>query len=129
MTKFLTDEWFDQAQALGAVLPEQPGKSLVLQHVLTAGPVGAPDAFHQVYDDGRLVTFAPGRHPNPEVTLTESYETALKVNLGQVNPRNAMLTGKIRPGGDVLKLMSMLPLIQSDEYQAMQQAIAAITDP
>ena len=40
-----------------------------------------------------------------------------------------MLTGKIRPGGDVLKLMSMLPLIQSDEYQAMQQAIAAITDP
>lgn len=61
--------------------------------------------------DGRLVTFAPGRHPNPEVTLTESYETALTVNLGQVNPRNAMLTGKIRPGGDVLKLMSMLPLI------------------
>jgi putative sterol carrier protein len=129
MTKFLTDEWFAQAHAFADVLPEQPGKGLILQHVMKACPEGVPDSFHQVYENGRLVTFAPGRHPEPEVTLTESYETALKVNLGTLNPRTAMLTGKIRPGGDVLKLMAMMPLIQSEEYQAMQQSIAAITEP
>jgi len=128
MPKFLSDEWFTQAESFGALLPEQPDKSLIVQHVLTACPEGAPTAFHQVFADGRLVTCAAGRHPNPEVTLTESYETALKVNLGKQNPRNALLTGKIRPSGDVLKLMSMLPLIQSDEYEAMQRSIAAVTE-
>lgn len=128
MTKFLTDDWFTQALAFADVLPEQPGKSLILQHVMTSCPEGVNDTFHQVYVDGRLITFAPGRHPNPEVTLTESYESALKVNLGKLNPRTGILTGKIRPSGEVLKLMSLLPLVQTDEYQAMQQAIVEVTE-
>jgi putative sterol carrier protein len=60
--------------------------------------------------------------------VTETYEVSLKLNSGKMTPSAAFLSGKVKPRGNVPKMMSMTPLLQSPDFKAWDEARAAMTD-
>lgn len=127
MAKFLSDEWIAEYKKRAGALPNRPGKNAIIQNVVTDGP-GGEVRYFQVVENGTTTELALGEHPKPDVTLNQTYEVALKVNRGEINPNVAFMTGKIKPKGNVAKMMSLLPLSQSAEYKAMEKEMAAITE-
>jgi putative sterol carrier protein len=47
---------------------------------------------------------------------------------GKLSPPVALATGKVRASGNLGKLMKMLPVLQSSEYQAVFKQMREITD-
>lgn len=129
MPKFLTQDWIDEYLRLAASLPERPGKNAIIQNIVTGCPGDVGELhFYQVVLNGQTTELALGDHPKPDVTLSQTYEIGLKVNRGELNPNVAFMTGRIKPKGNVAKMMSLLPLSQSAEYKAMEKAQAAMTE-
>ena len=50
-------------------------------------------------------TAAPGDAAEPDVTITNNYETAMAVSKGETNTQMAFMTGKIKVSGNMAKLM------------------------
>jgi len=127
MAKFLSDEWIAEYKARAGALPNRPGKNAIIQNVVSDGPDGEVRYF-QVVENGTTTELALGEHPKPDVTLNQTYEVALKINKGELNPNVAFMTGRVKPKGNVAKMMALLPLSQSAEYKAMEKEMAALTE-
>jgi putative sterol carrier protein len=127
MAKFLTEEWIAEYKKLGGALPNRPGKNAIIQNVVSDGPNGEVRYF-QVVENGVTTELALGEHPKPDVTLAQTYDVALKINSGDLNPNVAFMTGRVKPKGNVAKMMALLPLSQSAEYKAMEKHMAEITE-
>ena len=127
MAKWLSEEWLDESTALAATQPERPGASARLQYLITGGPAG-DISYYWVVVDGRLVENRLGTLEDAEVTLVEDYEDALRMQKGELDVNTAFMQGKVRVEGDVAKLFSLLPITMSEEFQAFQAAVLAITE-
>jgi putative sterol carrier protein len=66
--------------------------------------------------------------PDPEVTMTETYEDAMKIQKGELDPNAAFMQGRIKVQGNMAKLMALMPLTNAPEYKALQKEIQEITD-
>ncbi|MCU1495149.1 MAG: hypothetical protein JWO62_2913 [Acidimicrobiaceae bacterium] len=127
MAKYLTQEWLDESTALAESQPERPGATARLQYVITDGPDG--DVFyHWVVVDGHLVDNRLGQLQDAEVTLTETYDDAVAIQRGELDANAAFMQGRIKVGGDVAKLMALLPITTSPEFQEFNAAVLAITE-
>jgi putative sterol carrier protein len=51
--------------------------------------------------DGQCAV-SPGTHPDPTTTLTLSDKNWLKLVAGKLNPAMALMTGKLKIGGDMM---------------------------
>lgn len=98
-----------------------------MQYVFTGGPDGDVE-FYWVVLDGKLVDNRLGRLEDADVTMTESYEDAMAVQKGELDVNAAFMQGKIRPTGDLDKLMGLLPITMSPEFQAWNEAVSAMTE-
>ncbi|HLI16310.1 MAG TPA: SCP2 sterol-binding domain-containing protein [Acidimicrobiales bacterium] len=127
MAKWLTQEWLDESTELAKDQPVRPGASARLQYRIVDGPDGDV-SYYWIVVDGRLVENRLGELADAEVTLTESYEDAKAMQQGLLDANTAFMQGKIKVTGDVAKLMSLLPITMSPEFQAFQQAVLAITE-
>lgn len=127
MAKFLTDEWIAEYKQRAGALPNRPGKNAIIQNVVSEGPNGEVRYF-QVVEGGTTTELALGDHPKPDVTLNMTYEVALKINRGDLNPNVAFMTGRVKPKGNVAKMMALLPVSQSPEYKAMEKEMAELTE-
>ena len=127
MAKWLTQEWLDESTALAATQPERPGASARLQYRITDGPDGDVE-YYWIVVDGHLVENRLGALADAEVTRIESYEDARAMQQGELDMNAAFLQGKVRVEGDVAQLLSLLPITMSEEFQAFQAAVLAMTE-
>ena len=127
MPKWLTQEWLDESKKLGESQPERPGASARMQYVVTGGPDG-DIKYYWVLENGKLLESQLGEMPDPEVTLTQTYEDAMKIQKGELDANAAFMQGRIKVTGNMAKLMSLLPLTNSPEYKQLMTEVQAITE-
>lgn len=127
MSKWLTQEWLDETREMGSSQPDRPGASARMQYVISGGPDGDVKYFW-VLEDGKLLESSLGELADAEVTLTQTYEDAMRIQKGDLDPNAAFMQGKIKVTGNMGKLMALLPITSSAEYRALQVEIAGITE-
>ncbi len=127
MAKFLSQEWLDKGREMAESQPERPGATARMQYVVTGGPEGDVK-YYWVLENGKLLEAQLGEMDDPEVTLTQTYEDALKIQKGELDANAAFMQGRIKVTGNMAKLMSLLPLTNAPEYKQLQDEIRAITE-
>jgi predicted lipid carrier protein YhbT len=124
---FLDHAWLDLRLTLGRDLPEQPGVSARVQHVVTGGPDGEV-RYHERIVEGRVVGAALGVDPEAEVTLTQTYADARLVAEGELDASVAFMQGRVKIVGDMGTVMALMPLTQSDAHRALLAEVSRQTD-
>jgi predicted lipid carrier protein YhbT len=127
MSKWLSQDWLDESRKLAESQPERPGASARMQYVVTGGPDGDVK-YYWVLENGKLLESRLGEMPDPEVTLTQTYEDAMKIQKGELDANAAFMQGRIKVTGNMAKLMSLLPLTNSPEYKQLQTEVQAVTE-
>jgi putative sterol carrier protein len=127
MPKWLSQEWLDESKKLAEGQPERPGASARMQYVVTGGPDGDVK-YYWVLENGKLNESQLGEMPDPEVTLTQSYEDAKKIQQGELDANAAFMQGRVKVTGNMAKLMALLPLTNAPEYKGLQEEIGKITE-
>ena len=127
MAKFLTQEWLDEGRKLAEGQPERPGATARMQYVVTGGPEGEVQ-YYWVLENGKLVESSLGELSDAEVTLSQSYDDAVRIQKGELDANAAFMQGRVKVTGNMAKLMSLLPITNSPEYKALQGEILAITE-
>lgn len=127
MTKYLTQEWLDEARELAKDQPERPGASTTIQYVVNGGPDG-DIKYYWVLENGRLLESQLGEIAEPEVTMTLSYDDSVSVQKGELDANAAFMQGRMKVAGNMGKVMALMPLTMSPEYKAVQEQIRAITE-
>ena len=128
MHQYLTQEWLDAGRELAQEFPERPGATARLQYQVVGTPTGDVH-YYWVVDNGNLQESTLGDDPDAEITLSMSYDDAVKMQKGELDANAAFMQGRIKvvPGSNMGKLMSLLPLTQSPEYKSIQSKINDIT--
>jgi predicted lipid carrier protein YhbT len=127
MAKWLTQEWLDETKKMADGQPERPGASARMQYVVTGGPDG-DIKYYWLLENGKILESQLGEMSDPEVTLTQSYDDAMKIQKGELDANAAFMQGRVKVTGNMAKLMSLLPLTNAPEYKQLQDEIQAITE-
>src|SRR5215208_397167 len=127
MPKYLTQEWMDKAKELAQDFPETAGASVRMQQVITGAPDGEVK-YYTVIENGKTTEQALGEDPQAEVTLTNSYEDAVKIMKGELDANAAFMQGKVKVTGNMAKMMSLMPLTSKPEYKDIQEKLKAATE-
>lgn len=127
MPKFLSQEWLDESKKLAEDQPERPGASARMQYVVTGAPEGDVK-YYWVLENGKILESQLGEMDDPEITLTQSYDDAKKIQTGELDAQAAFMQGRIKVDGNMAKLMSLMPLTNSPEYKELQEKIRDITE-
>ena len=128
MAKWLTKEWIDQVMILAQSQPKREGVNLRLQFRITGEHDKDATYFWQI-TDGQLVNCDLGEIDNAEVTLVEHYTDAYEIQMGNLDMADAFMQGKVAVEGDIAKLLLLLPITNSEEFQLFQREVASITEP
>ncbi|HSM43422.1 MAG TPA: SCP2 sterol-binding domain-containing protein [Acidimicrobiia bacterium] len=122
MSKFLTEEW---AQDVTTALNDHEGfknaigaAELGIQFSTEGGPDG--DVDYYLASSGGSTQLALGTLDDADVTVNQSYETAVAISQGELNTQTAFMTGKLKVSGNLAKLMM--------HQSAVQQWGAAVSD-
>lgn len=118
MPTFLSRAWLDAHAAAGASLPERPGATAVVQHVVTGGPDGEA-RYHLAWVDGRVVAAVLGPAEAPDLVCTAPYADAAAMASGAVGAHEAFMQGKLKVVGSTGRLMDLMPVLDSDEHRAL----------
>lgn len=127
MAKWLSQEWMDESRELAQSQPDRPGATARMQYVVTGGSDG-DIKYYWVLQDGKLLEAALGELDDAEVTLTQTYEDARKIQTGELDANAAFMQGRIKVDGNMAKLMALMPITNSPEYRELQTQIHAITE-
>ena len=127
MPKWLTQEWLDEQERLARSQPERPGASARMQYVVTGGPDG-DIRYYWVLENGKLLESRLGELSDAEVTLTVTYDDAMKIQQGELDANAAFMQGRIKVTGNMAKLMALLPITNSPEYKQFQDELRAVTE-
>jgi putative sterol carrier protein len=121
-SKFLTEEW---AQDVTTALNNHEGfknaigaADLAIQFNTEDGPDG--DVDYYLKTSGGSANLALGTLDDADVTVKQSYDTAVAISKGELNTQTAFMTGKLKVSGNLAKLMM--------HQSAVQQWGAAVTE-
>ena len=115
---FLSDGWFDRQRALGADLPERPGATGRVQHVVTGTPDGEV-RYVITMVDGRAVDVSVGGDDTADVTYTNTHADAQALAQGELDPSVLFMQGRTKMAGDMGKVLALMPVTRSAEYRAL----------
>ena len=119
MAKFLTEGWADAVlAAMNAsedVRSATKGVQLCIQQVVTGAP-GGDTSYWTRFDDGS-VTGAIGDATDPDVTISQDYDTAVAMTKGELNAQAAFMQGKLKVTGNMGKLL---------QHQGTMQALGPV---
>ncbi len=85
------------------------GVDLALQFEVTDAPTGPIDYYLAVGDG--VATLALGTLDDADASVASDYETASAIAKGELNVQMAFMTGKIKVGGNMAKVMMYQGLI------------------
>lgn len=107
MATFLSEAHFDAARE---ALNSDPGflssianVDLAVQFDVSGAPNGEV-SYHLKVADGTAAT-ALGPFDGADVTVSSNYETSQAISKGELNVQMAFMTGKIKVGGNMAKIM------------------------
>ncbi|MGD0705589.1 MAG: SCP2 sterol-binding domain-containing protein [Trebonia sp.] len=107
--KYLSPEWIDAYNAAVAgdasVRTAMKGKNAVIQMVISEAPEGEIRYWMRIGDG--TVSAGLGESDAAEVTISQSYDTAAKVNSGELDGQKAFTQGKVKIKGKMLKMMQL----------------------
>ena len=127
MAKWLSEDWHKEFLKLAEGQPERPGASARMQYIVTGGPEGDVH-YYWVLENGKLLESKLGDMDDPEVTMTQTYDDAKKIQTGELDANAAFMQGRIKVTGNMAKLMSLMPITNSPEYKELQTRVNAITE-
>jgi putative sterol carrier protein len=127
MPKYLSQEWMETAKSLAQDFPETPGASVRMQQVVTGGPEGDVK-YYTVIENGKTVEQTLGEDPQAEVTLTNSYDDAVKIMKGELDANAAFMQGRVKVTGNMAKIMSLIPLTAKPEYREIEEKLRLETE-
>ncbi len=107
MAKFLSQDHFDAARE---ALNSDPGfqnnianVDLAVQFDVTGAPEGDISYYLKVLDGAVSTDLGPLEEA--DVTVASDYETSQAISKGELNVQMAFMTGKIKVGGNMAKIM------------------------
>lgn len=107
--KFLSEEWMtamgDAANADEGFRSSAADTELLLQFDVTEVPDG-DDITYTLSVAGGEASLALGGNDDADATITNSYETATAISKGDLNTQMAFMTGKLKVGGNMAKVMT-----------------------
>ena len=115
---FLSEGWFEQLRTHGAELPERPGVSGRVQHVVTGTPDGEV-RYVLTVADGRTADVSVGADDSADVTYTNTHADALALAAGELDPSVLFMQGRTKMAGDMGTVLALMPLTRSAEYRAL----------
>ena len=127
MSKWLSQEWFDETRALAADQPDRPGATARMQYEVTGGPDGDIKYFW-VLEDGHLRESALGVLADAEVTLTTPWADAMAIQKAELDANAAFMQGKVKVAGNMGIVLALLPITNAPEYRELQRRILEITE-
>ena len=129
MSKYawLTKEWLDATRIMSQGQPEHLGATARIQYVIEGGPSGVI-MYYWIVEDGKLLESDLGELEDSEITMTQSYDDALKIQKLQLDANAAFMQGRLKVDGNIGKLLSLLPLTSSAEYRQLQKEILEVTE-
>jgi len=127
VAKYLSQEWLDAARTMGADQPERPGASCRLNCAVSGSPSGELSAYW-VVQNGRVLDARLGTLDDAEVTLTATWQDAVRIAEGELDVNAAFMQGRVKATGNMAKLMALLPLSTTPECREYQQRVRAITE-
>ena len=123
---FLSEAWLELQRSLGADLPERPGASGRVQHIVTGTPDGEVRFVHTVVD-GRTTELSFGSDDAADVTFTHTYADAQAIARGELDPRVGFMRGSTKMAGDMGRVLALMPVVSSDEHRAQLAAASQQT--
>jgi len=115
---FLSEGWFEHLRTHGAELPERPGASGRVQHVVTGTPEGEVRYVITVAD-GRAADVAVGGDDSADVTYTNTHADALALAAGELDASVLFMQGRTKMAGDMGTVLALMPVTRSAEYRAL----------
>ena len=122
MAKFLSEAW---AKEVSSALNGHEGfknaigaAELGIQFSVEGAPEG--DVDYYLKSSGGISNLGLGALDDPDVTVSQSYDTATAISKGDLNTQTAFMTGKLKVSGNLAKLMM--------HQSAIQQWGAAVSD-
>ena len=113
--KFLSDEWATEVtrrlQADEGVQKAAKGQNVTIHQVITDTGDGESSNYLRVSDGTPQVVI--GTPDKAEITVNQSYDTAVALDKGELNPQAAFMQGKIKVQGNLLKLMQLQGLLSA----------------
>jgi putative sterol carrier protein len=126
VSTWLSAEWFDETRSLWSELPLGNDVSARLQCEISGGPEGNFSCYW-VVEEGRVVDSAPGVIDAPDVTLTLTWDDALALHRGDLDPNVAFMRGRMKVAGSMAAMIALLPATTTAAYRDMRQRVAAAT--
>lgn len=127
MPKFLSSEWLELQVSLGAELPEVPGTTTTVEHVVPGAP-GGEVRYLVSYVDGRVAAATLGADPDAELSVTVKYPDAVKLLTGELDANAQFMAGRTKVTGPTGPLLAVLALTGSDGYEQFRAALATATE-
>jgi len=141
VARWLSEAWFDQTRSMADALPRRPGPSARVQCELTGGPDGEVHTYW-VLEGGRLVASGVGdvatadpvgpaeetADAPAEVTVTLSWDDAVAVQQGALDPNVAFMRGRLKVAGSMGVMLHLLAATATPAYQELRQKVLDITE-
>ncbi len=114
VVKFQSEEYFAAAnEALQNdedVAKAAKGHTVALQVTTTDFPeLGDKKSFISIVKG--VISVGPGDIEDPDVTITQDYDTAVMLDKGELKPQVAFMEGKIKLKGNLMKAMALQKLL------------------
>jgi putative sterol carrier protein len=105
--KYLSEEWADEFNTRAAAGNTAPyrGKKAVILNVVADAPDG--EVRYAIKFDGENASIVLGDVPDPEVTMSQGYETGAAINRGEMDGQKAFMQGKVKISGKMIKMMQL----------------------
>lgn len=111
--RYLSKEWAEAVTELlradETIMRAAKGRDVTIQQVVTGAPGG--EERHYLRIAGGVPSVTVGDAEAPDATVTQSYETAVAIDKGELNAQMAFVRGRIRVEGNLLKLMQLQKLL------------------
>lgn len=125
MVRYLSLDWIDALNRTTAaddrLTDLATAHELGITQTVTDGPEGEV-VYHLQVGDGAVV-FGPGPADPEHVSMKQTWQTAVDVATGVLNPQEAFMTGKILLQGDQQRLVQAQPVLGALDsvFQAVRQ--------
>jgi hypothetical protein len=129
MAEFLSDEWFALVRDAGAELPDAPGTSLVMQHIVSGAPQAKKLNAIVELRDGKIVAAEVGKRADATCTVTWDYKDALAALRGDLDLDVAFMRGDLKVDGDyVTFLFGLRDLFRAEPAASALATVRASTE-